>query len=39
VRDEEIAAVRGKLEDFVAEVFASLPRRDQRAKAACIFGG
>ncbi|MDE8667809.1 IS701 family transposase [Pseudarthrobacter sp. H3Y2-7] len=39
MRDEEIAAVRGKLEDFVAEVFASLPRRDQRAKGSLYLRG
>jgi hypothetical protein len=39
MRDDEIAAVRGLLEDFVAGVFASLPRKDQRARAAYICGG
>jgi SRSO17 transposase len=31
VRSGEIAAVRSRLEEFAAEVFASLPRSDQRA--------
>lgn len=35
--DDEIAAVRGALEDFVTEVFASLPRKDQRAKGKSVF--
>lgn len=39
MKDEEIAAVRGKLEDYVAEVFASLPRRDQRAKGSLYLRG
>src|SRR4051812_13369953 len=39
MRDEEIAAVRGQLEDFVAQVFASLPRKDQRAKGRLYLQG
>jgi hypothetical protein len=31
VRSGEIAGVRSRLEEFAAEVFASLPRSDQRA--------
>jgi hypothetical protein len=29
---EELAAVRGRLEEFAAEMFASLSRSDQRVK-------
>jgi hypothetical protein len=32
----ELAAVRGRLEEFAAEMFAPLPRRDQRDKGAAI---
>ena len=39
MRNEEIAAVRGELEDYVAEVFASLPRKDQRAKGSLYLRG
>ena len=39
MRDEEIAAVRVLLEDFVAEVFVSLPRKDQRAKGSLYLRG
>lgn len=39
MRNEEIAAVRGEMEDYVAEVFASLPRRDQRAKGSLYLRG
>lgn len=39
MRDEEIAAVRLELEDFVAEMFASLPRKDQRAKGSLYLRG
>lgn len=39
MRDDEIAAVRGLLEDFVAGVFASLPRKDQRAKGSLYLRG
>lgn len=38
MKDEEIAAVRIELEDFVEEVFASLPRRISGPRAACICG-
>jgi hypothetical protein len=31
----ELAAIGGRLEAFAAEVFASLPRTDQRARGAC----
>jgi hypothetical protein len=31
VKSAEIAAVRSRLEEFAAEVFAGLPRSDQRA--------
>src|SRR5918995_3098255 len=36
---EELAAVRGRLEEFAAEVFAPLDRRDQRAKGATYVRG
>jgi SRSO17 transposase len=36
---EEIELLRGELEAFVAEVFASVPRRDQRAKGDCYLRG
>jgi len=39
VKDDEIAAVRTELEDFVGEVFASLPRKDQRAKGSLYLRG
>lgn len=39
MRDEEIAAVRVELEAFVAGVFASLPRKDQRAKSGLYLRG
>jgi SRSO17 transposase len=35
----ELAAVRGRLEEFAAEVFAPLDRRDQRAKGATYVRG
>jgi SRSO17 transposase len=35
----ELAAVRGRLEAFADDVFASLPRRDQRARGACYLRG
>jgi SRSO17 transposase len=35
----ELAAVRGRLEAFAAEVFASLPRTDQRARGQCYLRG
>ncbi|WP_433237831.1 IS701 family transposase [Streptosporangium sp. CA-135522] len=36
---EEIERLRGELAAFVAEVFASVPRRDQRAKGDCYLRG
>src|SRR3954466_15295972 len=36
---EELAAVRGRLEAFAAEMFASLARRDQRDKGATYVRG
>ncbi len=39
MQDDEIAAVRTELEDFVGEVFASLPRKDQRAKGSLYLRG
>ncbi len=35
----EIEQLRGELAAFVAEVFASVPRRDQRAKGDCYLRG
>lgn len=35
----ELAAVRGRLEGFAAEVLASLPRADQRARGECYLRG
>jgi SRSO17 transposase len=35
----ELAAVRGRLEAFAAEVFESLPRKDQRARGECYLRG
>jgi SRSO17 transposase len=35
----ELAAVRGRLEEFTAEVFESLPRKDQRARGECYLRG
>ena len=35
----ELAAVRGRLEAFAAEVLESLPRKDQRARGACYLRG
>jgi SRSO17 transposase len=35
----EIERLRGELDAFVAEVFASVPRRDQRAKGDCYLRG
>jgi SRSO17 transposase len=35
----EIERLRGELAAFVAEVFASVPRRDQRAKGDCYLRG
>jgi SRSO17 transposase len=36
---DELAAVKTALEDFVAQVFASLPRSDQRAKGGLYLQG
>jgi hypothetical protein len=35
----ELAAVRGRLEAFAADVFESLPRKDQRARGQCYLRG
>ena len=35
----ELAAVRGRLEEFAAEMFAPLTRRDQRDKGATYLRG
>jgi SRSO17 transposase len=35
----ELAAVRGRLEAFAAEVLESLPRKDQRARGECYLRG
>ncbi|MFE7039006.1 IS701 family transposase, partial [Streptomyces atratus] len=35
----EIEQLRDELAAFVAEVFASVPRRDQRAKGDCYLRG
>jgi SRSO17 transposase len=35
----ELAAIGGRLEGFAAEVFASLPRTDQRARGQCYLRG
>jgi SRSO17 transposase len=35
----ELAAIRGRLEGFAADLFASLPRRDQRARGQCYLRG
>ncbi|MCX4824546.1 IS701 family transposase [Streptomyces sp. NBC_01142] len=35
----EVEGLRGELAAFVAEVFASVPRRDQRAKGDCYLRG
>lgn len=37
--DEQVTALRLELEDFVGEVFASLPRKDQRAKGVLYLRG
>lgn len=39
IRNDEIVAVRLALEGFVIEVFASLPRKDQRAKDSLYLPG
>jgi SRSO17 transposase len=35
----ELAAIGGRLEGFAAEVFQSLPRKDQRARGECYLRG
>jgi hypothetical protein len=35
----ELAAIRGRLEAFVDDIFESLPRKDQRARGACYLRG
>ena len=35
----ELTAVRGRLEAFADDVFASLPRKDQRARGVCYLRG
>jgi SRSO17 transposase len=35
----ELATIRGRLEAFAADVFASLPRTDQRARGQCYLRG
>ena len=35
----ELAAIRGRLEAFADDIFASLPRTDQRARGACYLRG
>jgi SRSO17 transposase len=35
----ELAAIGGRLEGFAAEVFQSLPRKDQRARGQCYLRG
>jgi SRSO17 transposase len=35
----ELAAIRGRLEAFAADVFESLPRKDQRARGECYLRG
>jgi SRSO17 transposase len=37
--DDRTGSLRGELEDYVAEIFASLPRRDQRAKGSLFLRG
>lgn len=39
MRTDEIERVRGELDDFVGEVFASLQRKDQRAKGGLYLRG
>ena len=39
MRTDEITGVRGLLEEFVQEVFASLSRKDQRAKGGLYLQG
>lgn len=35
----ELAAIRERLEAFAEDIFASLPRKDQRARGACYLRG
>jgi SRSO17 transposase len=35
----ELAAIRGRLEAFADDIFASLPRKDQRARGQCYLRG
>jgi hypothetical protein len=35
----ELAAIRGRLETFVDDIFAPLPRADQRARGQCYLRG
>jgi hypothetical protein len=35
----ELVAVRGRLETFAEDIFASLPRKDQRARGECYLRG
>lgn len=39
MRQDDIEWARGELESFVAEVFASLSRKDQRAKGGLYLRG
>ena len=39
MREDQVAALRGELESFVAELFASLPRKDQREKSSLYLRG
>lgn len=39
MREDQVAALRGELEGFVAEIFASLPRKDQREKSSLYLRG
>lgn len=39
MKDEQVAALRFELEDYVSEVFASLPRKDQRMKGTLYLRG
>ena len=39
MKEADIAAVRAELEEFVGDVFASLPRADQRAKGSLYLRG
>ena len=39
MREDQVAALRGELEGYVAEVFGSLPRTDQREKSSLYLRG